>query len=168
MIAAASAAPVAPDEREAVPQYASLRDPIISCGGGVCRTNHVCRVCFIMQQQGIFFFWMLGVMKYIATRYDVTNATLLGASAGGLISVLAACQVDLDTAVERAYQLSIEADLWQRPLGVVGVWGGLIRRWLDDLLPEDAHLLCARVRLVATELPSLQQVYLQVGVHSPQ
>lgn len=108
---------------------------------------------------------MLGVMKYIATRYDVTHATLLGASAGGLIAVLAACEVDLDTAVERAYQLSLEYDLWQRPLGVVGVWGALIRRWLDDLLPEDAHLRCGRVRLVATELPRLQQVYLQVGVY---
>ncbi len=107
---------------------------------------------------------MLGVVKYISTRYDVTKCTLLGASAGGLISVLAACEVDLDTAVERAYQLSLEAGLWDRPLGVLGVWGALIRRWLDDLLPDDAHVRCGngRVKLVATELPRLQQVYLQV------
>ena len=41
----------------------------------------------------------------------------------------------------------------QRPLGLAGVWGALVRAWLDGLLPEDAHLRCAgRVKLVVTEV----------------
>lgn len=28
---------------------------------------------------------------------------------------------------------------WCRPLGLAGVWGGLVRRWLEELVPEDAH-----------------------------
>lgn len=119
--------------------------PIVSCGGG-----------------GIYFFWMLGVMKYISSRYDLRSATLIGTSAGGLIAALTACEVDLDAAVQRAYQMAQEHKLWDRPLGLVGAWGPLVRQWLVDMLPDDAHITCSggRVRLIATELPSLQQVYL--------
>lgn len=120
--------------------------PLISCGGG-----------------GIFFFWMLGVMKYIATRYDLRRVTLIGTSAGGLIAALTACEVDLDAAVQRAYQLSEENKIFERPLGLLGIWGPLVRQWLDELLPADAHERCSggRVRLIATELPRMQQVYLE-------
>lgn len=55
--------------------------------------------------QGIYFFWQLGFMKYFQTRYDVAKITLCGASAGGLIATLTACNVDLDAAVELAWKL---------------------------------------------------------------
>jgi hypothetical protein len=52
--------------------------------------------------------------------------------------------------------------VFSRPTGLAGVWGTLIRRWLDELLPGDAAELCAgRVRLVATEFPSMQLRYLE-------
>jgi hypothetical protein len=35
--------------------------------------------------------------------------------------------------------MSAEAGVWDRPLGLQGVWGGIVRDWLDQLLPEDAQ-----------------------------
>ena len=42
-------------------------------------------------------------------------------------------------ATELALSLSEEANVWERPLGLQGVWGNLIYKWLDQLLPEDAE-----------------------------
>ena len=51
-------------------------------------------------------------------------------------------------AAERALSLSMSISLWEKPLGLAGVWGGLVRQWLDDLLPEDAAEQCReRVQL---------------------
>jgi hypothetical protein len=35
--------------------------------------------------------------------------------------------------------LSDDANVWERPLGLQGVWGNLICEWLDQLVPEDAE-----------------------------
>ena len=37
-----------------------------------------------------------------------------------------------------ADRLAVKADLWNKRLGLLGIWGGLIRQWLDEILPEDA------------------------------
>lgn len=52
-----------------------------------------------------------------------------------------------------AHRLALEHGIFERPLGVAGIWGSLIRQWLDDLLPDNALELCrGRVRLVVTEV----------------
>lgn len=108
---------------------------------------------------GIFFFWQLGAMKYLTERYDLTKVPMAGASGGALASVLAACGVPADHAFQRAYDLSIVHGIWDRPLGLVGVWGALIEEWLDDLLPEDAAERCrGRVTIIVTTLPNMGQV----------
>ena len=62
-------------------------------------------------------------------------------------------QVQPEAALAAAHQLALEYGIWQRPLGLAGVWGGLVRAWLDELLPDDAHVQCSgRVKLVVTEV----------------
>lgn len=108
---------------------------------------------------GIFFFWQLGAMKWLAERYDLTKVPMVGASGGALAAVLGGCGIDADTILERAYDLSVKNNIWDRPLGLVGVWGSLIEQWLDDLLPDNAAELCrGRIGIVVTEVPSLRQV----------
>jgi hypothetical protein len=52
--------------------------------------------------------------------------------------------------------------VYDRPAGLAGIWGSLIRDWLEELLPADAAERCAgRVRLVVTEVPSLRIRYLE-------
>ena len=119
--------------------------PIVSVAGG-----------------GRFFFWYLGVLKYLLEYYELPRCSMIGASAGGLVVVLAACDVNLDRAVREAYRLSVENDIWSRPAGLAGIWGGLVRDWLDELLPPDADERCAgRVKLVVTEALTLRIRYVE-------
>jgi len=77
----------------------------------------------------------------------------VGASAGALSVVLVACGVDFRKATEVAYRLAEENGLYDRPLALVGIWGRLVREWLEELLPEDAHLTCeSRVKVVLLEV----------------
>ncbi|KAL4419027.1 hypothetical protein ABPG77_010014 [Micractinium sp. CCAP 211/92] len=126
-------------------EQATATQPILSFAGG-----------------GIFFWWELGCLRYLHRNFDLSKVQLVGASAGGLIATLAACGVDEDKAVRVAYRIAQEYGVFERPGGLAGIWGSLIREWLDELLPEDAAELCrGRVRLVVTEVPSLRLRYLE-------
>ena len=98
---------------------------------------------------------LTGVVKYLQQHYDLSRVDMVGASAGALMVTLAMCNVDSDTAVQRAYDLAKEKDIWNRPLGLAGVWGDLVREWLDSLLPDNAVDICqGRLKLVITKIPS--------------
>lgn len=84
---------------------------------------------------------------------------MVGSSAGALLSVLAACNVKPQIALDLAHQLCLDHRVFQRPLGLVGVWGGIVKQWLEELLPWDAAEKCSggHVRIVLTTLPYLQR-----------
>lgn len=93
----------------------------------------------------------------MAQRYNLNRVHLRGASAGGLAVTLAACGVSALDAAEAAHALSEKRGIFDRPTGLAGVWGVVVRDWLDDLLPQDAAARCAgRLKLVVTSVPSLQ------------
>ena len=101
-----------------------------------------------------------GVVKYLQQHYDLSKVDMVGASAGALMVTLAMCNVDPDTAVQRAYDLAKEKDIWSRRFGLAGIWGNLVRQWLDDLLPDDAVDICqGRLKLVITKIPSFDIAY---------
>ena len=111
---------------------------------------------------GVFFFWEVGVLKYLSERYRLQDMNLIGVSAGALASVLVACQVDFDRSVRRAYDICVERDIFNRPGGLQGVWGPILRQWLDELLPENAHERCeGRVKIIATRMPRMKLCYLE-------
>ena len=72
--------------------------------------------------------------------YNLSSSNLLlaGASAGALSATLAKTNVNPYDATELALQMSDDAGVWDRPLGLQGVWGSIIYDWLDRLLPDDA------------------------------
>ncbi|KAL6758103.1 acyl transferase/acyl hydrolase/lysophospholipase [Haematococcus lacustris] len=110
---------------------------------------------------GVFFFWQLGAMKFLAQRYDLTKVPMAGASGGSLAAVLAACGVDADSVIEKAYQMSVKHRVWERPLALLGTWSKFIEQWLDELLPDNAHEVCrGRITVVVTTLPD----WVQVGI----
>eukprot|EP00892_Ulva_mutabilis_P003701 jgi/Ulvmu1/1702/UM116_0015.1 len=105
---------------------------------------------------GIYFFWQLGAVKFLQEKYDLTKVPMAGASSGSLVACLSACGVDPDLIVEEAYQLSIQNDIWNRKFGLLGIWGGLIRNWLDKLLPDNAHeLVSHRLHVIIAKAPTL-------------
>lgn len=61
-----------------------------------------------------------------------------------------------EAAVAGAARLAAQHRVFERPLGVAGIWGAVIRAWLDELLPPDALEHCrGRVQLVVTQVPEL-------------
>jgi hypothetical protein len=94
--------------------------------------------------------------------FDFNKVSIYGASAGALIAVLAASGVNLDRAVREAYRVGDDNQIWTRPGGLAGIWGSLVRQWLDELLPPDAAERCrGRVKLVAAEAPTFRLCYLE-------
>jgi hypothetical protein len=115
---------------------------------------------------GLFFYWQAGVIvrsliyhsqkaqiidffshartpsqAYLQEEgYNLSSSNILlsGASAGALSATLAKTGVSPYDATTLALQMSDDAGIWDRPLGLQGVWGNIIRDWLDQLLPIDA------------------------------
>ena len=77
---------------------------------------------------GIFFFWQLGAMKYLAERYDLSKVPMAGASGGALAAVLAVCKVDAAAALQKAHIMSMEHRIYQKPMSFFGAWGGFIEQ----------------------------------------
>eukprot|EP00591_Stephanopyxis_turris_P006706 CAMPEP_0195514682 /NCGR_PEP_ID=MMETSP0794_2-20130614/5983_1 /TAXON_ID=515487 /ORGANISM="Stephanopyxis turris, Strain CCMP 815" /LENGTH=284 /DNA_ID=CAMNT_0040642965 /DNA_START=367 /DNA_END=1221 /DNA_ORIENTATION=+ len=105
---------------------------------------------------GIFFYWQIGAVSYLQEcEYDLSNVYLAGASAGALAATLTATNADFVQATNLALDLAEEAGVWDRPLGLQGVWGPLIERWLDELLPENAaEIANEKLALLVTPVPS--------------
>jgi predicted patatin/cPLA2 family phospholipase len=117
--------------------------------------------CVICGGGGVFFFWQAGVVKALQQQYDLRNEDVCfsGASAGSISSILAVCNVNIDDAIEEAMRLADQAEIFRRRGGLLGIWGGLIERWLNFLLPENCHLLCSgRVFISLTKIPSLRRI----------
>jgi len=93
---------------------------------------------------GIYFWWQAGAAKSLLQHYNLSKAHLMGASAGALTAALAACDIDFDRAFEVAQRLAMQYDIYDRPGGLMGIWGGIIYQWLDELLPDDAAKRCNR------------------------
>lgn len=108
---------------------------------------------------GIFFWWQLGAVQYLAQQFRLGGVPMVGASGGGLAAVLATCEVEPEAVMDSAYRLASEHRIWERPLGLMGTWGGIIEHWLDELLPANAAERCrGQVGIVVTQLPSCRQL----------
>ena len=116
-------------------------------------------LCIILVGKDIF---IAGVIKYLQQHYDLTKVDMVGASAGALMVTLAICDVDPDLAVQTAYDMAKQRNIWDRRFGLAGIWGEFVREWLDTLLPANAVELCkGRLKLVVTQIPSFEIAYVQ-------
>lgn len=109
---------------------------------------------------GIFFYWQAGAVTYLREqKYDLSNVEFTGGSAGALTATLAATDVNYELATESALQMAQDAGVWDRPLGLYGIWGPLIETWLDELLPENSLEMVAdqRLSILLTEFPTLKK-----------
>lgn len=111
---------------------------------------------------GIYFWWMIGVMAELCADPELQSKyTLRGASAGALAAVLGTCQVPSHEALRCAYSLSVEKGVFDRKLGLVGVWRDLVSRWLDSILPADAAQRCSgNVHVTMIKVPSFKKTTL--------
>mmetsp|Transcript_4906 Transcript_4906/g.17791 ORF Transcript_4906/g.17791 Transcript_4906/m.17791 type:complete len:499 (-) Transcript_4906:767-2263(-) len=90
---------------------------------------------------GLFFWWQLGAVQFLQEHVDLTEVPMLGASCGALAAALSSYGVPKDAQLELAYRLCVEHQVFERPAGLAGVWGKLIRSWLDELLPDSPRAI---------------------------
>jgi hypothetical protein len=101
----------------------------------------------------VTFYCRAGFMQYMRDHFDLSRVVFVGASASGLLATLTACGVEPRKAVEGANQIANEAGIWDRTLGLLGIWGRLVETWLDRLLPQDAAQQCSgRVCLLMSQM----------------
>jgi hypothetical protein len=111
---------------------------------------------------GLFFWWQAGWV--LGNGQLPANALCVGASAGSLTAVLAKCNVDMHVAYDLALALCNENRIFKEPLGLAGKWGGIVRQWLDELLPENAAEICrGKVFILVTTVPDVGQLTQQSG-----
>ena len=111
---------------------------------------------------GLFFWWQAGAITGLSRRLDLASTPMVGASAGALAATLAACGTDMEEALDLAVMMSNEAGVFDRgPWGLYGIWGPIIHRWLDELLPADAADRCrGRVSVLVREVSLLKDTSL--------
>ncbi|GMH47204.1 hypothetical protein TrRE_jg2692 [Triparma retinervis] len=97
---------------------------------------------------GIYYYHLAGQLKHLREVYPIfdlssppSSYTLHGASAGALAATLWNYDVSIEDATNEAIRLSDEIDLWNRKLGLYGIWGPIIRSWLDTLLPPPSTFI---------------------------
>lgn len=69
-----------------------------------------------------------GVMSCLNRHFRMSAVPSVGSSAGGLVAILGACDVPPREAVRAAFRLAREAGVYERRLGLLGIWRGLVQR----------------------------------------
>ena len=118
---------------------------------------------------GIFFWWQAGAITGLKKRFDLNDlhhpagsVSFIGSSAGALASTLAVSGCDMEASFDAAHRIATDVKLDRRGTwGLCGIWGGMIRKWLHECLPPDAHLRAAHrlhigVREVTTTYPFIR------------
>ena len=98
--------------------------------------------CIYFSGAGIYFWWQLGVAKYMKDNCDlkcIQEQQVIGASAGSITSTLLLTGANLDILPQLAIDVSNEAGLYSRNTGLAGVWGSLLRKLLDNAIPNNIN-----------------------------
>jgi predicted acylesterase/phospholipase RssA len=107
--------------------------------------------CIRFRGGGIYFWWQAGATRYLMEKGDYDSLPLYGTSAGALSAALLASKASMQDAAKLAIELSTELDVWDRPTGLAGVWGGMIEDWLEVMIPQDiSQEALSRVNVVVT------------------
>ena len=80
---------------------------------------------------------------YLNTLFNLKDISFVGASAGALAAALTACHVDIKQAGKTAVDLMNQYKVHERTLGLLGVWGAIVKAWLEQMLPLDAAERCS-------------------------
>jgi predicted acylesterase/phospholipase RssA len=101
------------------------------------RTDNTKTSCLYFTGAGVYFWWQAGAAKYLREHFEVDNCPIIGASAGSLTSTLLLLDVDFDYAAAVAKEIAISNRLYDRKIGLAGIFGGILRNWFETVLPSD-------------------------------
>lgn len=115
---------------------------------------------------GIYFWWYAGVCAQLRDDgVDLSRLHHVGCSAGAICAVLAASGVDFERAWTVALaHLERNGALQNGAKACAGIWGDIVREFLDELLPPDAHRICTSLVTVVVSCVGLPAVFWREGV----
>jgi predicted acylesterase/phospholipase RssA len=115
---------------------------------------------------GIYFWWYAGVMTQLREDgVDLSRLHHVGCSAGAIAAVLAASGVDFDRAWNVALaHLERNGALQNGAKACTGIWGDILRDFLDELLPSDAHRKLTESVTVVVSCVGYPSVFWREGV----
>jgi hypothetical protein len=85
---------------------------------------------------GIFFWYQAGAAKYLQQHYDLKETAFLGASAGAITAAMMISNASFDRGAEIAIQQTVDGDLYSKKSGLAGVWGPMVRSFLEELIDD--------------------------------
>ena len=88
---------------------------------------------------GIYFWWQAGCAKYLQEHCDLTGMPILGASAGSISATLLLSNADFSLAAESAIRIGQDAGVYGRKTGLAGIWGTLVKQWLEEMIPDTVN-----------------------------
>lgn len=90
--------------------------------------------------------WVMGIARYLVDKRFIeveTTPCIMGVSAGALTAAVTLSGVDTDLAVASATRIMEKRGVFTRWLGFIGIMSGILREWLEEVLPPDAHERCS-------------------------
>jgi len=97
---------------------------------------------------GMLLPWYFGALEAILEARRQERTIFAAFSSGAVASAIILCKLDPET-VEILYaKLMEEERVSERVLGVAFVWGNITRKWLEEIMPENAAEMCERSLVV--------------------
>ena len=111
---------------------------------------------------GIYFWWQAGCARYIQENCDYHELPVIGASAGSISATLLLSGTDFHKALDVAVKVGEKSGIYERKAGLAGIWGSLVKEWLEEIIPDDVtERTYSKLRIAVT--PSLKSPKLVTG-----
>ena len=81
----------------------------------------------------------MGCAQYLKENCKFDDLPIVGASAGSLTATLLLSRADLKLSVTKALELNEAAETSKRG-SLAGIWGAILKDWLQDVIPEDIEM----------------------------
>mmetsp|Transcript_6044 Transcript_6044/g.6183 ORF Transcript_6044/g.6183 Transcript_6044/m.6183 type:complete len:275 (-) Transcript_6044:380-1204(-) len=106
---------------------------------------------------GVYFWWQAGCCKYLQENQIIKfdSLPIIGTSSGALAATLLVTGSNFDHAADFVIEQAYRYKLFEKPTGLAGVWGPIVREWLEEILPKDIPLKSTENLFIAATPVSL-------------
>lgn len=112
------------------------------------------RVVYVFPGAGMYGFHQLGYARRLQKDIETKDALFVGASAGAITSAILVCDLDMTKCVDIAIRIMQQHGVFTRYLGLLGIWSRIVKSFLEEILPPNAHILCThRVHVFLQRFP---------------
>jgi hypothetical protein len=116
---------------------------------------------------GIYYYWQAGACQYLRDHIDpvtLRDIPVVGASAGSLSATLLKCGVNFYDATAFVVEQAEREKVYEKG-SLLGIWGGLVREWLNAMIPDQVECSDLNLHITLTPLNPLRPTFLANDFH---